>query len=254
MQKTQLIRGKYANDRAVRPWSASNPIEAASLRADGEPTVLCPGALIAVGAATLRTRAPAAPARFAPGALQARVLRVGRPSSPNALHNSALQAGGRSVAFAFALEHREGRQGIIAPFFVAMRRSEGISRGGRDGEGLFARGKGWDMLHNHPKSPARDCAVVHSRLSSSVSQAARERARLRKTNARGATSRAVKRKIKCSPIRPRGRVATAALDVRRQPSTPRRHPSTPGSRRRDVATELPGGVEERRDGSPPLEE
>lgn len=42
-----------------------------------------------------------------------------------------------------------------------------------------------------------------------------------------------------------------SLDVRRQPSTPRRHPSTPGSRRRDVATELPGGVEERRDGSLP---
>lgn len=260
MQKTQLIRGKYANDRAVRPSSASNPIEAAPPRADGEPTVLCPDALIAVGAATLRTRAPAAPGRAsfesecsAPSVLRARVLRIGRPSSQNALHNSALQAGGRSVAFAFALEHREGRQGIIAPFFVAMRRSEGRSRGGRDGEGLFARGKGWDMLHNHPKSPARDCAVVHSRLSSSVSQAARGRARLRKTNARGATSRAVKRKIKCSPIRPRGRVATAALDVRRQPSTPRRHPSTPGSRRRDVVTESPGGGGAPRR-QPPLEE
>lgn len=210
MQKTQLIRGKYANDRAVRPWSASNPIEAAPPRADGEPTVLCPerrsSSVLRLSAREHppHSRAPHR-APFKPGCSASGVLRARTPSiiphcrragdqwpSPLRLSTAKVDRGSSRHSSSRCADRREypGAGGM----------AKGFSREERDGICSIT-------IQNRPPGIAQwSIAAFHRRFRKRRG----ERARLRKTNARGATSRAVKRKIKCSPIRPRGRVATAA--------------------------------------------
>ena len=165
MQKTQLIRGKYANDHA------------AGRRGDQQPSPL-------------------------------------RLSTAKVDRGSSRQSSSRCA------ERREdpGAGGM----------AKGFSREERDGIRSMT-------IQNRPPGIAQwSIAAFRRRFRKRYG----ERARLRKTNARGATSEAVQRKIKCSPIRPGAggrdggpRCPTAAFN-------PGQHPSMPGGNLRPPAAAL----------------